>query len=80
VSLWDRPDWMSNADYRVLEALADAEKLPVQSPAIIAFNLGLSRQQVHRSLSDLIDAGLVAKVEQGKYKITPAGRDQVTDT
>jgi len=71
---------MSNADYRVLEALADAEKLPVQSPAIIAFNLGISRQQAHRSLSDLIDAGLVEKVEQGKYRITDAGRAKVTSS
>lgn len=71
---------MSNADYRVLEALADAEKLPVQSPAIIAFNIGISRQQVHRSLSDLIDAGLVEKVEQGKYHITEAGRAEVTSS
>jgi DNA-binding IclR family transcriptional regulator len=71
---------MSKSDYRVLEALADADKLPVQTPSVLAFNLGISRQQATRSLSTLIEHGYVEKVERGKYRITEAGREEVTST
>lgn len=71
---------MSKADYRVLEALADPDVLVVQSPSIIAYNIDLSRQQVTRSLSALMDAGLAEKVDRGKYRATTAGRDEVTNT
>ena len=77
--LWDRPDWMSKSQYRILEALADAEILAVQSPALIAYNLDLSRQHVSRSLRALVDRGLVEKVDTGKYRITEAGRAEVTE-
>jgi predicted transcriptional regulator len=69
---------MSKSQYRILEALADAEILAVQTPSIIALNLDLSRQHVSRSLSELVDRGLVEKVDTGKYRITSAGRDEVT--
>jgi predicted transcriptional regulator len=71
---------MSKSDYRVLEALADAEKLPVQTPSALAYNLDISRQQATRSLSTLMDEGLVTKVERGKYRITDAGREKVTSS
>lgn len=69
---------MSKSQYRILEALADAEILAVQSPSLIALNLDLSRQHVSRSLVELVDRGLVEKVDTGKYRITSAGRDEVT--
>jgi DNA-binding IclR family transcriptional regulator len=69
---------MSKSQYRILEALADAEVLAVQSPALIAYNLDLSRQHVSRCLSDLVDRDLVKQVDTGKYRITEAGREKVT--
>jgi len=69
---------MSKSQYRILEALADAEILAVQSPSLIALNLDLSRQHVSRSLAELVERGLVEKVDTGKYRITEAGRDEVT--
>jgi len=69
---------MSKSQYRILEALADAEILAVQSPSLIALNLDLSRQHVSRSLSELVERGLVEKVDTGKYRITSAGREEVT--
>lgn len=70
---------MTKSQFRILEALADAELLSVQSPSLIAYNLDLSRQHVSRSLSELIDRGLVEQVETGKYRITDAGREEVTE-
>jgi len=69
---------MSKSQYRILEALADAEILAVQSPSLIALNLDLSRQHVSRSLVELVERDLVEKVDTGKYRITQAGRDEVT--
>ena len=69
---------MSKSQYRILEALADAEILAVQSPSLIALNLDLSRQHVSRSLAELVERDLVEKVDTGKYRITQAGRAEVT--
>jgi predicted transcriptional regulator len=69
---------MSNAQYHILEALADSEMVSVLTPSILAFNLGLSRQHVSRSLRELVDKGLVERVEKGKYRITESGRAEVT--
>lgn len=69
---------MSKSQYRILEALADAEILAVQSPSLIALNLDFSRQHVSRSLAELVERDLVEKVDTGKYRITQAGRAEVT--
>ena len=69
---------MSKAQYRILEALADAEIASVLTPSILAYNLDLSRQHVSRSLRELVDRGLVKRVEKGKYRITEDGRAEVT--
>lgn len=58
-------------DDRVLEAL-DAGL--VLSPAIIAYNIDKSREAVARRLSELTTAGLVSRIERGRYKITNKGR------
>ena len=69
---------MTKAEYRILEGLADADIFAVQSPSIMAYNLDMSRQHVSRSLSNLLNEGLVEKVDTGKYRITEAGRAEVT--
>ncbi|RAW44096.1 transcriptional regulator [Halorubrum sp. 48-1-W] len=71
---------MSRTDYRILEALADAEILAVQSPAIVAFNLDITREWASQRLGELGERGLVEKVADGKYRITDAGRAEVTET
>jgi len=79
VSIWNRPEWMSKADYRILEALADPDIIEVVTPSVIAYNLDLSRVHVSRRLREHVDRGLVEQVDAGKYRITEAGRDAVTD-
>jgi len=78
VEIWDLPDWMTKTDYRILDGLADANVLAIQSPAVIAKNLGISRQYASRRLGELVDRGLVEKVEGGYYRITAAGKRELT--
>lgn len=66
---------MSREDYRILESLADPDILVVQSPAIIAFNLAMTRPHVSNRLSQFSEKGLVDKVKDGRYKISDFGRD-----
>lgn len=66
---------MSKTDYRILEALANAGDLPVQSPSVIAKNLGITRQYCSTRLSELVNRGLVEKIEDGYYRITDEGRE-----
>jgi Mn-dependent DtxR family transcriptional regulator len=70
---------MTETDYRILSGLDDAEELPVQSPAVLAKNIGKSRPYVSTRLSRLVDRGLVEKVEDGYYRITPRGRQKLTE-
>ena len=78
MTIWNRPEWMTKAEYRILEGLADADIFAVQSPSIMAYNLDMSRQHVSRSLRTLREEGLVERVDKGKYRITEAGRVEVT--
>jgi len=64
-------DWMTPMDDRVLEVL-DAGL--VLSPTIIAYNIDKSREAVGRRLSELSEAGLVNRIERGRYEITDQGR------
>ena len=70
---------MSQTQWRILKALDEPEMLEVQTPAVIAFNLDISSTWANQQLATLVDQGLVEKVEKGKYRITPAGRREVTE-
>jgi DNA-binding IclR family transcriptional regulator len=69
----ERPEWMSNTDVLLLVALNSSELLPVQSPTILAYNLGMSREHASRRLATLSDHGYVTKVEDGKYSVSDQG-------
>lgn len=64
-------EWMTPMDDRILEAL-DAGL--ILSPAIIAYNIGKSREAVGRRLIELADAELVERVDRGRYEITSRGQ------
>lgn len=69
-------DWMTPMDDRILEVLQSAGI--VLSPSIIAYNLGKSREAVSRRLAELSNAGLVRKLERGKYEITSRGSNYLS--
>jgi predicted transcriptional regulator of viral defense system len=70
---------MTETQYRILKGLSEPEVFQVQSPAIIAFNLDKSSTWIQQQLSELVDRGLVERVEKGKYRITDAGRAELAD-
>ncbi len=65
---------MTRTDYYILEALEDPDILEIQSPAVIAKNLDITRSHVSRRLSEFQDYELVTKIDQGYYRITEKGR------
>jgi DNA-binding IclR family transcriptional regulator len=69
----ERPDWMSNTDVLLLVALNSSDLLPVQSPSVLGYNLGMSREHASRRLAKLSDEGYVTKIEDGKYSISERG-------
>lgn len=78
----ERPEWMSNTDVLLLVALNSSDLLPVQSPAILGYNLGMSREHASRRLAELSDRGYVTKIEDGKYSLSERGEtflDEVPD-
>lgn len=69
-------EWMQMpTDDRILEALDSGLKL---TPAMIAENIGRSREQVQRRLSELQGRGLVERPKRGYYLITDEGRAYLT--
>lgn len=64
-------DWMTPMDDSILELFHSSEL--ILTPAIIALNIGLSREEVNRRLSKLETHGLVERVERGKYRATDHG-------
>lgn len=66
----DLPDWATEMDEEILNTLMGNLVL---TPAIIAENIGRSREAVSRRLSTLEAGGLIKKIDRGKYKITDAG-------
>lgn len=76
MSIRDRPSWMTRSAYFVLEALEEVAdtRLPVQSPAVIAYNLDYTQRNVIEQLGELTDAGLVEKHEEGRYSVSERGR------
>lgn len=64
--------WMQlPTDERILEALNSSGM--ILSPAVIAKNIDRSREEVTRRLSDLVEYGLVSRVERGYYEISELG-------
>lgn len=63
----DLPDWTTDMDVEILNVLSP---MLVLTPAVIADNIGRSREAVSRRLNSLEAGGLVEKVERGKYQIT----------
>lgn len=64
-------DWMRPLDHAILELLSAADL--ILTPAVIATNLGYSREEVNRRIRELESRGLVERVERGKYSISTAG-------
>ena len=51
----------------------------MQTPAIIAFNLDISKAWANQQLAELVEKGHVEKVAKGKYRITDSGRREITE-
>jgi DNA-binding transcriptional ArsR family regulator len=64
-------DWMVPMDDAILDILY-ASRLTL-TPAVIAYNIDRSREAVNRRLSKLESAGLVERVERGKYRLADPG-------
>lgn len=71
-------DWMVPLDDEILTLFH--HKGLVLTPAIVAYNLDRSREEVNRRLTELSDCGLVERVERGKYRITAAGEQYLSGT
>jgi len=66
-------EWMVPMDDEILELFHSAHL--VLTPAIIAYNIDHSREEVNRRLTSLRGRGLVDRVERGKYRITQLGEE-----
>ncbi len=66
-------EWMVPMDDEILELFHSAHL--VLTPAIIAYNIDHSREEVNRRLTALVEHGLVERVERGKYRITQLGEE-----
>lgn len=66
-------EWMVPMDDEILELFHSVEL--VLTPAIIAYNIDRSREEVNRRLTELQTHGLVDRVERGKYRITQLGEE-----
>lgn len=64
-------DWMLPVDDEILDLFGSADL--VLTPAIVAYNIDYSREEVNRRLVELERRGFVARVERGKYRITALG-------
>ena len=70
--------WMVPMDDEILELFHSAHL--VLTPAIIAYNIDRSREEVNRRLSELEARDLVERVERGKYRITSLGEQYLQGT
>ncbi|WP_336364674.1 hypothetical protein [Halalkalicoccus salilacus] len=68
-------EWMLPVDDTIL-SLFHATDL-VLTPAIIAYNIDYSRDEVNRRLTELEQRGFVEKVERGKYRLTVLGKQYI---
>lgn len=65
-------DWMLPIDDAILGLFRSADL--VLTPAVIAYNIEYSRDEVNRRLVELEERGFVTRVERGKYRISALGR------
>ncbi|WP_225335319.1 winged-helix domain-containing protein [Halomicrobium urmianum] len=75
VQVRQRAAWMTPMDDDVLRLFHSKDL--VLTPAIIAYNIDYSREEVNRRLAELEDHGFVERVERGKYRITDLGTQYV---
>ena len=73
-----RVGWMVAADPSILEfmeAARDAQRNPaILRPATISDNIGYSAKHIgNRFREELVERGLVEKVDRGKYRLTEKG-------
>lgn len=73
-----RVEWMTQADERILEFLADKEI--VASPSVIAVNIDYTKEYISRRCNKLEDAGLIQRVEARNFRITNLGRGYLDGT
>ena len=66
-----RVSWMTQADDRILETLADSGL--TLSPRVLAANTDYSRHYISARLGELRDADLVDRVDEGLYVISDRG-------
>ncbi len=78
VQVRQRAEWMTPMDDDVLRLFHSKDL--VLTPAIIAYNIDYSREEINRRLAELEDRGFVARVERGKYHITDLGKQYVEGT
>lgn len=64
-------EWLMPIDEAILDLLESSGL--VLTPAVIAYNIGYSRDEVNRRLTKLETEGMVERVERGKYRITEDG-------
>lgn len=69
------PSWMTPMDDDILELFHSADL--VLTPAIIAYNLEYSREEVNRRLSELENHDVVERVDRGKYRTTRRGEQYI---
>ncbi|MFC7214577.1 MarR family transcriptional regulator [Saliphagus sp. GCM10025334] len=62
---------MTQADDRILETLDDSGL--VLSPKILSVNTDYSRHYLSTRLAELLESGLVNRVDDGLYEITDLG-------
>lgn len=68
-------EWMTPLDESILELCCSSGL--VLTPAIIGFNIEYSRAEVNRRMSKLERHDFIEKIERGKYRITPLGRQYI---
>ena len=69
----ERISWLSPVHYEVLNFF-EAHDITV-SPAVLAANTGYDRQYLSKRCGDLVDAGILAKPNEGLYELSDLGRD-----
>lgn len=67
--------WMVPLDDEILEVLYSTGL--VLTPAVIAYNLEYSREEVNRRLTRLESEGMVERVQRGKYQLSERGERYV---
>lgn len=68
-------DWMMPIDDAILGLLYSSEL--ILTPAVIAYNINYSRDEVNRRLTRLEKEGLVKRVERGKYTLSDRGESYI---